>query len=206
RTNVTAQGFLDGAYAALAQVDVLPLKNLAFGVTYTHSYGLDPFGGTGSAGTFSAANPLNALVAEQAADAIGFQFTYRPIQKFNLAGWVGYANVYGVRGNALAGGRREADIVNWAITLASPDLWRKGDLAGLVFGQPPQLISTTNVPIPAGTGSVTEFNSYHLEGFYRFALSKNLSITPGVIAVFNPNSNANNEPLVIGAIRTTFSF
>ncbi|MFN4270718.1 MAG: iron uptake porin [Thermosynechococcus sp.] len=206
-TNVTAQGFLDGAYAALAQVDVLPLKNLAFGVTYTHSYGLDPFGGTGSAGAISAATPLNPSVTVQAADAIGFQFTYRPIQKFNLAGWVGYANVYGVLPPGFTGvNRREAEIVNWAITLASPDLWRKGDLAGLVFGQPPQLISTTNVPIPQGTGSVTEFNSYHLEGFYRFALSKNLSITPGVIAVFNPNSNANNETLVIGAIRTTFSF
>ncbi|RMH66101.1 MAG: porin, partial [Cyanobacteria bacterium J003] len=141
-------------------------------------------------------------VAAQAADSVGFQFTYRPIKQLNLAGWAGYANVYQVR---LAGPRREAEIVNWAITFASPDLWRKGDLAGLVFGQPPQLISITNVPSVPGE-SYTQFNSYHLEGFYRFAVSKNLSVTPGVIAIFNPNSNSNNDAIVVGAIRTTFSF
>jgi hypothetical protein len=195
-------GFFDGAYAALAQVDVQPIKNLALGVTYTHSYGLDPFGGTGSSLARSAANPLNLGVAAQAADSVGFQFTYRPIKQLNLAGWAGYANVYQVR---LAGPRREAEIVNWAITFASPDLWRKGDLAGLVFGQPPQLISITNVPGVPGE-SYTQFNSYHLEGFYRFAVSKNLSVTPGVIAIFNPNSNSNNDAIVVGAIRTTFSF
>ncbi|HIK22152.1 MAG TPA: carbohydrate porin [Thermosynechococcus sp. M3746_W2019_013] len=195
-------GFFDGAYAALAQVDVQPIKNLALGVTYVHSYGLDPFGGTGSSLARSAANPLNLGVAAQAADSVGFQFTYRPIKQLNLAGWAGYANVYQVR---LAGPRREAEIVNWAITFASPDLWRKGDLAGLVFGQPPQLISITNVPGVPGE-SYTQFNSYHLEGFYRFAVSKNLSVTPGVIAIFNPNSNSNNDAIVVGAIRTTFSF
>ncbi|WKT84979.1 MULTISPECIES: iron uptake porin [unclassified Thermosynechococcus] len=206
-------GFFDGAYAALAQVDVRPMKNLALGVTYTHSYGLDPFGGTGSSGFRSAANPLGTPpppppannVPNQAADAVGFQFTYRPIKQLNVAGWAGYANVYGVRPPALTGGRREAEIVNWAITFASPDLWRKGDVLGLVFGQPPQLISITNVPGVLGE-SYTRFNSYHLEGFYRFAVSRNISITPGVIAIFNPNSNSNNDPIVVGAVRTTFSF
>ncbi|WP_298977294.1 iron uptake porin [uncultured Thermosynechococcus sp.] len=209
--NATAQGFLDGAYAALAQVDVQPVKNLALGLTYVHSFGLDPFAATGSTGPGSAANPL-ALVAvtRQAADSLGFQFTYRPIQKLNIAGWVGYARPYRVIG---AAGRLNgipvdvAEVLNWAVTLASPDLWRKGDLAGLVFGQPPQVIRfIPNVPTPPGNPSLTAFNSYHVEGFYRFAVSKNLSITPGIIAVFNPNSNPNNNTLVIGAIRTTFSF
>ncbi|BAC09876.1 iron uptake porin [Thermosynechococcus vestitus] len=201
-------GFFDGAYAALAQVDVRPVKNLALGVTYTHSFGLDPFGATGSSGPRSAANPLSSVLAtnnvpNQAADAVGFQFTYRPIKQFNVAGWASYANVYGVKPPAFTPPalRHEAEIVNWAITFASPDLWRKGDLAGLVFGQPPQLIST-NVPGPP----VTAFNSYHLEAFYRFAVSKNISVTPGVIAIFNPNSNSANDTLVVGAIRTTFSF
>ncbi|MFN3680386.1 iron uptake porin, partial [Thermosynechococcus sp.] len=204
-------------YAALAQVDVQPVKNLALGVTYTHSYGLDPFGGTGSTGASSAASPFGVNtrttfvdnVRDQAADAVGFQFTYRPIRKFNIAGWAGYANVYGVRAGGFTGAnRREAEIVNWAITLASPDLWRKGDLAGLVFGQPPQLVSIRNVPLPfsQNPADYTGFNSFHLEGFYRFAVSKNISVTPGIIAVFNPNSNPNNDTLVIGAIRTTFSF
>lgn len=199
--NNNATGFLDGAYAALAQVDVQPVKNLALGFTYVHSFGLDPFGGTGSTGNGSAANPLGIGVIRQAADSLGFQFTYRPIQKLNIAGWVGYADIYRVIDPAAVD---SAEVLNWAVTLASPDLWRKGDLAGLVFGQPPQVISLTpNVP---NTPSYTAFNSYHLEGFYRFAVSKNLSITPGIIAVFNPNSNPNNDTLVIGAIRTTFSF
>ncbi|WP_460193093.1 iron uptake porin [Thermosynechococcus sp. FA-CM-4201] len=210
-------GFFNGAFAALAQVDVRPTKNLALGVTYVRSFGLDPFGSTGSTGNFSAANPTRTNFRNTTADSVGFQFTYRPIQKFNVAGWVGYASVNSVQNNVNFPTRAEkAEVLNWAVTFASPDLWRKGDVLGLIFGQPPQVIGLSNTfdggapgplpPVDPGASSRTAFNSYHLEGFYRFAVNRNISITPGVIAIFNPNSNSSNDPIVVGAVRTTFSF
>ncbi|HIK47328.1 iron uptake porin, partial [Thermosynechococcus sp. M55_K2018_012] len=207
-------GFFGGAFAALAQVDVQPTKNLALGLTYVRSFGLDPFGNTGSSGLFSAANPTRVTFANTTSDAVGFQFTYRPIKQLNVAGWVGYANVDTVQNAADYILRADsADVLNWAITFAVPDLLNKRDLLGLVFGQPPQVISLSglfdaNGPLPPNLppNSLTRFNSYHLEGFYRFAVNRNISITPGVIAIFNPNSNSTNDPIVVGAVRTTFSF
>ncbi|XFA72743.1 iron uptake porin [Thermosynechococcaceae cyanobacterium Okahandja] len=204
-------GFFNGAYAALAQVDVRPVKNVALGLTYVRSFGLDPFGGTGSTGTFfSAANPTRIGFANSTADTLGFQFTYRPLKKFNLAGWVGYSSVNGVQNRFDYPTRaNSAEVLNWAITAAAPDLWNKGDVLGFIFGQPPQVISLSNTvpsPLPPTPVSRTAFNSFHLEGFYRFAVLPNISITPGIIAIINPNSNSNSDPIVVGAVRTTFSF
>ncbi|WKT82588.1 MULTISPECIES: iron uptake porin [unclassified Thermosynechococcus] len=200
RNTPNTNGLFDGAYAALAQLDWRPAKNLAMGFTYVRSFGVGVAGGTGSSGfAGSAANPIGNN-ANAAADNFGFQFSYRPIQKFNIAGWVGYSNVYQVQG--FTGPRREAEVLNWAATFAVPDIWRKGDVLGLIVGQPPQTISVRNV---AGAPGAT-FNSYHIEGLYRIPISRNISITPGLIAVVNSNSNSNNAPLLLGVVRTTFSF
>ncbi len=48
---------------------------------------------------------------------------------------------------------------------------------------------------------------YHIEGFYKYRVSDNISITPGVIWLTNPGQLANNnESAVIGTLRTTFTF
>lgn len=200
RNTPNTNGLIGGAYAALAQLDWRPLKNLALGFTYVRSFGISVAGGTGSNGFLgSADNPIGSN-ANAAADNFGFQFTYRPIQKFNIAGWVGYSNVYQVQN--FIGPRPEAEVLNWAATFAIPNFWRKGDVLGLIVGQPPQTISVRNV---IGAPNAT-FNSYHIEGLYRIPISPNISITPGVIALVNPNSNSNNAPIVLGVVRTTFSF
>ena len=49
-------------------------------------------------------------------------------------------------------------------------------------------------------------NSFHIEGFYQYQLTDNIAITPGVIWITSPGFNNNNDDLVIGALRTTFSF
>lgn len=45
---------------------------------------------------------------------------------------------------------------------------------------------------------------YRRKGLCR--LTDNITITPGLVAVFNPGHNAANDTVLIGAIRTTFSF
>ena len=46
----------------------------------------------------------------------------------------------------------------------------------------------------------------HLEAFYKYKLNDHISITPGVIWLVAPNQTSNNPDVVIGTIRTTFTF
>ena len=48
--------------------------------------------------------------------------------------------------------------------------------------------------------------SFHVEAFYQYKITDNISVTPGIVWITAPDNNNNNDDLVIGAIRTTFSF
>jgi carbohydrate-selective porin OprB len=48
--------------------------------------------------------------------------------------------------------------------------------------------------------------SLHLEAFYQYQVTDNIAITPGIIWLTAPDHNAANDDLVIGTIRTTFTF
>jgi len=100
--------------------------------------------------------------------------------------------------------RGDLSIWNWSVGLAFPDLGKKGSLAGIIVGMEPKV-----------TGSSVRFDgaeiknsdtSIHVEGFYQFKLTDNIAITPGVIWLTAPDHNSSNNDIVIGAIRTTFSF
>jgi hypothetical protein len=193
-------GFINGPYAAYAQLEFQPISNLQFGLSYAHSFGLDPTGGLGSS---IGVNPLGGTgdnrrsnVRNTAADNLGFQFSYKVVPKLTISGWVGYSHVYGVQGGVDGEG---ADVLNYAVSFASPDLFRKGDLAALIFGMPPKVISKTN-------GLDDPDTTYHLEALYRFQITSNIAVTPGVIALFSPNHFDGNDTILIGVIRTHFSF
>ncbi len=51
-----------------------------------------------------------------------------------------------------------------------------------------------------------EDTSYHFEAFYQYQVSENITITPGVIWLTAPDHNSDNNDVIIGALRTTFSF
>jgi carbohydrate-selective porin OprB len=86
--------------------------------------------------------------------------------------------------------------------LSAKDLFTEGDLAAVLFGQP---LYKTSVSAPNTTIRQTDI-PYHLEAFYRFRVSRNITITPGVFFVFNQNSASANGTATVGVIRTTFSF
>lgn len=48
--------------------------------------------------------------------------------------------------------------------------------------------------------------SLHLEAFYRYQLTDNIQITPGVIWLTAPNHDEKNDDAVIGVIRTVYRF
>ncbi len=194
-------GFFNGPYAALAQIEFQPLKDLRLGLTYVRSFGLDPSGGAGSR---LAANPFGSSELSNfrnvSADNVGFQFTYKVIPQFTVSGWAGYSSVDGVQGEVDG---LNASLINWGLTLGAPDLWRKGDLAGLIVGTPPTVIGNS-----AGLFRTDGTLPFLVEAQYRFAVTENISVTPAVITIINPLNNAggSDDAIVLGVIRTTFTF
>jgi carbohydrate-selective porin OprB len=69
------------------------------------------------------------------------------------------------------------------------------------LGIPPKLTSRSTTPTTGNPDT-----SYHIEALYKVKLSDNLSITPGLLLVTNPEHNAANPTEYVGTVRTTFKF
>jgi hypothetical protein len=81
----------------------------------------------------------------------------------------------------------------------TPSIELGGMAAGVVFGQPPKIIQNE-------FGIDEPDTSLNIEAFYRFQVNDDISITPGLLVITNPEHNRNNDTIYVGTIRTTFSF
>ncbi|OBQ15100.1 iron uptake porin [Anabaena sp. AL93] len=186
-------GLFDGNYGALAQLTVKPSDRISLGLTYINSYNQPLLTGSNNA-------TLTNLTPDEkfSSNSYGVQASLGISQKFVLGGWAGYTN-----SQVLTGTKGEFDTWNYAVTLGFPDLGKKGNLAGVIAGMEPKVTSSSATV----TGVAKDPNtSYHIEGFYQYKVSDNITITPAVIWLTAPNHNDSNGNLVIGALRTTFSF
>lgn len=220
---VDGQGLFDGTYAALAQLAFQPNKNFGIGLTYAHAYysgSANDVAVSGAYGSAFANQPFGAGVGSTAAaprgvptsaNNFGIQANYLIFPGFAVSAWGLYTQAIAESGVGLANVNTgaKADIWSWAVGLAFPDLFQKGNLGGLIFGQPPKVTSNDFGPAVTTARSprrVDSDTSFHIEALYRFQVSKNISITPGFFVVLNPEGNSNNDPLYVGVIRTTFQF
>jgi len=194
-------GLFNGDYAALGQIAFRPNDNIAIGATYVHTYDnsttsditeTNGIGVTGSTGSIFANNPFNG--APTSTNQYAVQANVK-LGSFTVGGWGGYTVALNEDSPA-----QTADIWNWAATLALQDVGKEGSVLGLIFGQPPR--SARN----DFGGRRDQDTSYHLEGLYRFPLTDNIDVTPGVIVIFNPEHNDNNDTVYVGTLRTTFRF
>jgi hypothetical protein len=128
-----------------------------------------------------------------------FQFSPRVV----LNGWVGYTNTRTLATRGVLP-RGELDIWNWGVGLALPDLIRPGSVGGLIVGMEPRVTGVTP-GLRSAIGRDSDM-SFHVEAFYQFRFNDNITITPGVIWLTNTDFNDSNSDVVIGAIRTTFTF
>lgn len=187
-------GLFNGNYAALGHLYFRPIDNLGITFTYLHgnyvAVGESGVNLTGSTGSLTARSPFENVVTT--ANSFGLETSWQINPKFILSGWVGYTKAESTVTNDDAG------ILNYAVSLALPDLGGEGNLAGLVMGMPPKVTSSSLIP--------DQDTSLHIEGFYRFQVADNISITPGLFVITNPEHNANNDSIFIGTIRTTFKF
>ncbi len=209
-------GLFNGRYGALAQLTFQPNDNIALGLTYNHSYspGLPLF--LNDVGTTSA--NVNITLASPSlrysADSFGVAGMWRVTPGFAVNGWFVYTNVKGQPPTGQEAG--SADVFSYAVSLAFPDLGRRGNLGGIVVGVPPY---ATRIGIAPSLQDLFGFEKndavklipnraipFHIEAFYKYQLTDNISITPGVIWLTAPNQTTTNSDVVIGTIRTTFTF
>ncbi|MUG92065.1 iron uptake porin [Scytonema sp. UIC 10036] len=189
----TRSGIFKSPYGAIAQVYVEPTDELHFSLTYLRSYNLLDTG----TGSELANDPFDGDADHITADSFGLEGRFDISSNFILGGWIGYTKA---KAEDLSG-EPEASIFNYAITLIFPDLGGEGNLVGIVFGQPPKVTSND-----FGNRFTDPDTSLHIEAFYRFKVTDNIYITPGVFMITNPEHNDSNNTLYVGVIRTTFRF
>jgi hypothetical protein len=189
------RGLTNGSYAALGQIAFRPSDAFNIGLTYVRAYQNSESGVNllGSTGSFNANRPFGNFATTT--NNYGIEALLRPSSKFDISGWVGYTTAEAEAGPFEGS---DADIFYWASTIALRDFGSKGNVLGVVFGQPPKVTDSDVIEDPD--------TSYHLEAFYRLRLNDNIIITPGVLVIFNPEHNNNNDTIYVGTLRTTFTF
>ncbi len=198
----------NGVYGAMAQVIISPNNYSKIGLTYINSYSPSYYSGEQGLsaalnpdfvpfGTSTGSNLSNTnFNSPSITNAYGLSGTFNLNPKFAIGGWVGYADQRYI-------GKGDANVWNWAVTLAFPNLGKKGSLGGLLVGMEPKV---TDIARTLNGGRADRDTSLHFEAFYRYQLTDNIQITPGVIWVTAPDFNKNNNDFVIGVVRTVFRF
>ncbi|MEH2381113.1 MAG: iron uptake porin [Nostoc sp.] len=187
-------GLFNGAYGAMAQLTVKPSNQITLGLTYINAY-KNTFFANGSGGSN---NANDNILQNASSNSYGIEASFQPSSKFVIGGWAGLT-----KARVLSVG--DAEIWNYAVTLAFPDFGKKGNVAGIIVGMEPKVTSVSSSLSNAGINKDPD-TSYHIEGFYQYQLSDNISITPGVIWLTAPDHNNQNDDIVIGTVRTTFTF
>jgi hypothetical protein len=189
----SGKGLFNGTYSALAQLSFQPLSNLELGLTYIRNYSADGnlAHRTGSAFSnvpFGAGVPLES-------NSFGVETSWRMTPHIALSSWFGYTEAKRV--DQING---QAGIINYAVNLAFPDLFKAGAVGGVGFGMPPKVIHNT-IATREDTGT-----GFHLEAFYQYPLNKNFTVIPGIIYLINSEHNEMNGDIFVFTLRTVFNF
>ncbi len=194
-------GLFGGTYSGAAVLTVRPNDKLAIGLGYHHGYfseGQFAFGdNSGLFGIpgFVGTGVVNRTLAQfpTVTNSYGVDASWRVSPNFAVGGWAGLTKVRAI-------GTGDGEAWNYALTMAFPDLGKKGNLGGIVVGAEPYLGNLD------GVGKIDNDTSLHIEGFYKHQLTDNIAVTPGVIWITAPNQNKENEDIVTGVVRMTFTF
>jgi hypothetical protein len=202
-------GLFNGAYSALGQVTFKPTDKIKLAATYVHSYNQSD---TGTGSNLSNLQSITEALTDDpntededgtavstSTNSYGLGASWAINDRIVIGAWGGYSQITALKN--VFGDRGSQDVLNWAVTLGFPDLGKEGNLGGIVVGMEPYVIDSSIDPL--GDDDDT---SLHVEAFYQYKLNDNIAITPGLVWVTSPDNNENNDDLVLGTVRTTFSF
>ena len=203
----SGSGLFDGGYSALGQLDLNFTENLQLGLTYVRAFGKagTPLFGN-ITGTVGANNPTlgGTLTSDYTADSYGAQAAWRLSPRVSISGFFNYTDVNLRDGNTgpganLAGTNDE--VYTYGGGIAFLDVLKEGSVFGIFAGVQPYSTAVVNALRDA---ELDERKPFHLEAFYKYPVTDNISITPGII--YLNSTDQNNGSSFIGTLRTTFSF
>jgi hypothetical protein len=194
---------------------------LAIGATYVHSYhGTDSAIYTNTVGT-ELANFSRSALEDSLDSPLGdddyidgltpFDFRQKVANSFGLQGalrladWISFS-AFGMYSDIRLLGRGDAEVWSYGIGVAFPDLFKTGSILGVWGGVPPYVagLQTAGNPLRYSTD-----RPIHVEVFYKYQVTDNISFTPGVIWLRNPSQarlQGDNRDVFIGTLRGTFTF
>lgn len=152
------------------------------------------FGGAADGTTGNFINPYD--FGGKTTNSYGAQASWRFADWLNFSAYGSYTNVY-------VTGAGNGDIWTYGGGVAFPDLGKEGNILGIFAGVQPYLSGYNNggnnLLIPVS-------NPVQVEMFYKYQVTDNLSITPGVIWISKPEQTTNAKDAFIGTVRGTFTF
>jgi Carbohydrate-selective porin, OprB family len=206
-------GIGGGSYVAAAQLTIKPSKSIDVALNYAHSYHQINILGTGlSTADIGAVifNPTAAEIATRGAglgvtgavanqgiklNTVGLTTAFRLTPQVTLAGSASFIL------SDLVSVDASTNFLSWLVGVHVKDVFSKGGAVGLLAGQPLHRIGTGGRAIDPETA-----NPFQVEGFINYRVNDNISVTPGVFVIFNPEGFSENNTVVVPVIRTTFTF
>ncbi|PSB47336.1 iron uptake porin, partial [Chamaesiphon polymorphus] len=190
-------GLFNGSNVLFSQLTVKPTEDVNLGLIYARAYNATGTLVSGNNGSAIANNPFSG--SPTTANHYSLAASVNLSKEVVLSAWGGLTQA------TRQTGAGSADIWNYAGTLAFKDFGSKGSTLGFVVGMQPKVTSNSFLVNGAPT-RVDRDTSLHIEAFYKYKVSDNLYITPGLLMLTNPEHNSSNPTEYLGTIRTTFVF
>ncbi|MBN3897842.1 MAG: iron uptake porin [Nostoc sp. NOS(2021)] len=200
-TTPLGAGLFSGSSVIATQLTFKPSAALDIGLNYAHSYHEINILGTGLVSSDIGALAGVAAGTPVTLNSVGGTVTWRLSPNIALSGY-GAALFVDASSNSV---NASTTFTSWMAGVHFKDLFKSGNTAGILFGQPLYRTDAGGSAQLTPTGD-NRATPYHLEAYYRFQVSDNISITPGAFILFNPEGNSNNETTTVGVLRTTFTF
>lgn len=192
-------GLFNGGYSGLGQLVIKPSDRLKFGITYLNSYDTSGttfnLGGTGTTLANLGDPTLGLGNTPVLTNSYGLQGQFDVSDRLSFRGWAGFSDATLIQTG-------EGEIWTYGLAMTLADLGKEGNMGALIVGAEPYLGSLTTAANPTFTNDTP----IHVEALYKHQLSDRISLTPGIIWLTAPNQNNANSDVVIGTLRTTFSF
>jgi Carbohydrate-selective porin, OprB family/S-layer homology domain len=193
------RGLFNGDYAALGQVNFSPFEQLELGLTYVHAFhktGNPIFGFGGETSVVGTSLVNDATIgSDRVTNNYGAQISWRFLDNVSFSAFGTYGDIQGVGDSNFA-----SEYWTYGGGFAVADLGKEGSVLGIFAGVQPYL----------GDGGLAQGgnnrNPIHVEAFYKYQLTDNISITPGVIWISDPEQIDGSNDSIIGTLRTTFTF
>ena len=177
--------------SAFTQLEIEPSERLLLGFTYIYTDNDSSL--ETETGSLRSQINLERLVK---GNSYAIAASFAPSSRLAIGGWVGLTKATVIDlGNA--------DVWNYALTLALPDFGKEVSLLGVVIGQEPRL---TGSDFAIDGRRSDPDKSLHIEVFYRNLLSNQISVTPGLVWITAPNHDNSNPDIFVFTLRTQFEF